>query len=99
MLGLSLKFNPCLVISRKFRYCAPKTRAFTTHALLSQNYNESENSHLLQNPNTRNACDTPELKDPPSSNRWGYFRNLPHISDKRVPKPWFLSVSKPADLG
>ena len=20
---------------------------------------------------------------------WGYFRNLPHISDKRVSKPWF----------
>ena len=24
-----------------------------------------------------------------ASNRWGYFRNLPHISDKRVSKPWF----------
>ena len=24
-------------------------------------------------------------------NQLGYFRNLPHISDKRVPKPWFLT--------
>ena len=43
-LGLSLKFNPCLVISRKFRYRAPKTSAFTTRALLSRNYNARENS-------------------------------------------------------
>src|SRR3990170_6492906 len=70
-------------------HCAPKTPSISTRALLSQNYNARENSHLLRNPDTRNAHDTPEPKEPPSSNRWGYFRNLPHISDKRVPKPWF----------
>src|SRR3990170_8769111 len=69
--------------------CAPKTPSISTRALLSQNYNAREKSHLLRNPDTRNAHDTPEPKEPPSSNRWGYFRNLPHISDKHVPKPWF----------
>ena len=54
MLGLSLKFNPRLVISRKFRYCVPKTGAFTTRALLSRNYNARENSLQLPNPDTRN---------------------------------------------
>ena len=36
----------------------------------------------------RNARGTPEPKEPPQIGG-GYFRNLPHISDKRVPKPWF----------
>ena len=51
-LGLSLKFNPRLVISRKFRYRAPKTGAYTTRALLSRNYNARENSLQLPNPDT-----------------------------------------------
>ena len=63
-LGLSLKFNPCLVISRKFRYRAPKTGAFTTRALLSRNYNACENSLQLQNPDTRNPPSNLEPKGP-----------------------------------
>ena len=63
-LGLSLKFNPCLAISRKFRYCAPKTGAFTTRALLSRNYNARENSLQLPNPDTRNPPSNPEPKGP-----------------------------------
>jgi len=64
MLGLSLKFNPRLVISRKFRYRAPKTGAFTTRALLSRNYNACENSLQLSNPDTRNPPSNPEPKGP-----------------------------------
>ena len=63
-LGLSLKFNPRLVISRKFRYRAPKTGAFTTRALLSRNYNAHENSLQLPNPDTRNPPSNPEPKGP-----------------------------------
>ena len=63
-LGLSLKFNPRLVISRKFRYRAPKTGAFTTRALLSRNYNALENSLQLPNPDTRNPPSNPEPKGP-----------------------------------
>ena len=63
-LGLSLKFNPRLVISRKFRYRAPKTGAFTTRALLSQNYKTRENSLQLPNPDTRNPPSNPEPKGP-----------------------------------
>ena len=64
MLGLSLKFNPRLVISQKFRYRAPKTGAFTTRALLSRNYNARENSLQLPNPDTRNPPSNPEPKGP-----------------------------------
>ena len=63
-LGLSLKFNPRLVISRKFRYRAPKTGAFTTRALLSRNYNARKNSLQLPNPDTRNPPSNPEPKGP-----------------------------------
>ena len=63
-LGLSLKFNPRLVISRKYRYRAPKTGAFTTRALLSQNYNTRENSLQLPNPDTRNPPSHPKPKGP-----------------------------------
>ena len=63
-LGLSPKFNPRLVISRKFRYRAPKTPSISTRALLSQNYNAHENSHLLRNPDTRNSPSNPEPKGP-----------------------------------
>ena len=59
MLGLSLKFNPRLVISRKFRYRAPKTGA-----LLSRNYNARKNSLQLPNPDTRNPPSNPNLKGP-----------------------------------
>ena len=78
--------------------CAPKTPSISTRALLSQNYNARENSHLLRYPDTRNARDTPEPKELPSTNRWGYFRNLPHISDKRVHKPWFPTPIPSAHL-
>ena len=61
-LGLSLKFNPRLVISQKFRYRAPKTGAFTTRALLSRNYNVRENSLQLPNPDMRNPPSNPEPK-------------------------------------
>ena len=61
-LGLSLKFNPRLVISQKFRYRAPKTGAFTTRALLSQNYNARENSLQLPNPDMRNPPSNPASK-------------------------------------
>ena len=64
MLGLSLKFNPRLVISRKFRYCALKTGAFSTRALLSRNYNARENSLQLPNSETRNPPSNPEPKGP-----------------------------------
>ena len=63
-LGLSPKFNPRLVISRKFRYRAPKTGAFTTRTLLSRNYNARENSLQLPNPDTRNPPSNPEPKGP-----------------------------------
>ena len=63
-LGLSLKFNLRLVISRKFRYRAPKTGAFTTRTLLSQNYNARENSLQLPNPDTRNPPSNPEPEGP-----------------------------------
>ena len=90
-LGLSLKFNPHLVISRKFRYRAPKTRAFTTRALLSRNYNVRENSLQLPNPDTRNPPSDPEPKGALVQIGGGYFCNTPYILDKRVPKSWFLS--------
>ena len=64
MLGLPLKFNPCLVISQKFRFRAPKAGAFTTRALLSENYNARENSLQLPNPDTRNPPSNPEPKGP-----------------------------------
>ena len=35
-------------------------------------------------PSARNAGSTSRCQ-----NRWGYTGNLPYISDKRVPKPWF----------
>ena len=63
-LGLSLKFNPRLVISRKFRYRAPKTGAFTTRTLLSRNCNARENSLQLPNPDTRNPPSNSEPKGP-----------------------------------
>ena len=63
-LGLSLKFNPRLVISRKFRYRAPKTGAFTTRALLSRNYNTRKNSLQLPNPDMQNPPSNPEPKGP-----------------------------------
>ena len=88
-LGLSLKFNPRLVISRKFRYRAPKTGAFTTRALLSRNYNARENSLQLPNPDTRNPPSNPEPKGPLVQIGGGYFCNTPYILDKRVPKSWF----------
>ena len=88
-LGLSLKFNPRLVISRKFRYRAPKTGAFTTRALLSQNYNARKNSLQLPNPDTRNPPSNPEPKGPLVQIGGGYFCNTPYILDKRVPKSWF----------
>ena len=61
-LGLSLKFNLRLVISRKFRYRAPKTGAFTTRTLLSRNYNACKNSLQLPNPDTRNPPSNPKPK-------------------------------------
>ena len=61
---MSLKFNSRLVISRKFRYCAPKTGAFTTRALLSQNYNARKNSLHLPNRDTQNPPSNPEPKRP-----------------------------------
>ena len=88
-LGLSLKFNPRLVISREFRYRAPKTGAFTTRALLSRNYNARENSLQLPNPDTRNPPSNPEPKGPLVQIGGGYFCNTPYILDKRVPKSWF----------
>ena len=88
-LGLSLKFNPRLVITRKFRYRAPKTGAFTTRALLSRNYNARENSLQLPNPDTRNPPSNPEPKGPLVQIGGGYFCNTPYILDKRVPKSWF----------
>ena len=61
---LVLKFIPRLVISRKFRYRAPKTGAFTTRALLSRNYNAHENSLQLPNPDMRSPPSNPEPKGP-----------------------------------
>ena len=61
---MSLNFNPRLVISRKFRYHAPKTSAFTTCALLSRNYNTRENSLPRPNPDIRNPPSNPEPKGP-----------------------------------
>ena len=92
-LGLSGNFNPRLVTPEYLRYifislCSENSLHLNPR-LAIPNYNARENSHLLRNPDTRNARDTPEPKEPPSSNLWGYFHNLPHISDKRVPKPWF----------
>ncbi len=94
-LGLSLKFNPCLVISQKFRYRAPKTGAFTTRALLSRNYNARENSLQLPNPNTRNPPSNPEPKGPLVQIGGGYFCNTPYILDKRVPKSCFTPPIAP----
>ena len=95
MLGLSLKFNPRLVISRKFRYRAPKTGAFTTRALLSRNYNARENSLQLPNPDTRNPPSNPEPKGPLVQIGGGYFCNTPYILDKRVPKSCFTPSHRP----
>ncbi len=92
---LSLKFNPRLVISRKFRYRAPKTGAFTTRALLSRNYNARENSLQLPNPDTRNPPYNPELKRPLVQIGGGYFCNTPYILDKRVPKSCFTPSHRP----
>ena len=94
-LGLSLKFNPRLVISQKFRYHAPKTGAFTTRALLSRNYNARKNSLQLPNPDTRNPPSNPEPKGPLVQIGGGYFCNTPYILDKRVPKSWFPLPSPP----
>ena len=88
-LGLSLKFNPRLVMSRKFRYRAPKTGAFTTCALLSRNYNARENSLQLPNLDTRNPPSNPEPKGPLVQIGAGYFCNTPYILHNDVPKSWF----------
>ena len=77
------------VISRKFRYRAPKTGAFTTRALLSQNYNARENSLQLPNPDTRNPPSNPEPKWPLVQIGGGYFCNTPYILDKRIRKSCF----------
>ena len=37
----------------------------------------AQKSHLLRNPDTRNARDTPEPKEPPSSNGGGTFVTYP----------------------
>ena len=95
MLGLSLKFNPHLVISRKFRYRAPKTGAFTTRALLTRNLNARENSLQLPNPNTRNPPSNPEPKGPLVQIGGGYFCNTPYILDKRVPESCFTPSHRP----
>ena len=92
-LGLSLKFNPCLVISRKFRYPSPKNGAFTARALLSRNYNVRENSLQLPNPDTRNPTCNPKPKAPLVQIGGGYFCNTPYILDKRVPKSCFTPFS------
>ena len=97
-LGLSLKFNPRLVISRKFRYCAPKTGAFTTRALLSRNYNARENSLQLPNPDTQNPPSNPEPKGPIVQIGGGYFCNTPYILDKRVPKSCFSPPFSPFEI-
>ena len=76
-LGLSLKFNPSLVIFRKFRYRAPKTGAFTIRALLSRNYNACENSLQLPNPDTRNPPSNLEPKGPLVQIGGGYFCKHP----------------------
>ena len=94
-LGLSLKFNPRLVISRKFRYRAPKTGAFTTRALLSRNYNARENSLQLPNPDTRNPPSNPEPKGPLVQIGGGYFCMTPYILDNRVPKSCFTPSHRP----
>ncbi len=94
-LGLSLKFNTRLVISRKSRYRAPKTGAFTTRALLSRNYNTRENSLQLPNPDTRNPPSNPEPEGPLVQIGGGYFCNTPYILDKRIPKSCFTPSHRP----
>ena len=94
-LGLSLKFNPRLVISRKFRYRAPKTGAFTTRALLSRNYNTRKTSLQLPNPDMQNPPSNPEPKGPLVQIGGGYFGNTPYILDKRVPKSCFTPSHSP----
>ena len=95
MFGLSLKFNPHLVISQKSRYPAPKTGAFTTRAFLSRNYNARENSLQLPNPDTRNPPSNPEPKGPLVQIGGGYFCNTPYILEKRVPKSCFTPPIAP----
>ena len=94
-LGLSLKFNPRLVMSRKFRYRAPKTGTFTTRALLSRNYNARENSLQLPNPDTRNPPSNPEPKGTLVQIGGGYFCNTPYILDKRIPMSCFTPSHRP----
>ena len=88
-LGLSLKFNPRLVISRKFRYRAHKTGTFTTRALLCPNYNARENSLQMPNPDRRNPHSNPEPKGPLVQIGGGTFVTYPTFwtSASMVPPP------------
>ena len=74
-LGLFGNFNPRLVSPKYLRYI------FVSLC--------SDNSLQLPNPDTRNPPSNPEPKGPLVQIGGGYFCNLPHISDKRVSKPWF----------
>ena len=56
-------------------------------------------SKITTRAKTPTSCEIPTREMPvvplnqrTASNRWGHFRNLPHISDKRVPKPWFPTL-------
>ena len=75
-----LKIYPCLVVLRQLPPSQP-TPCY---------------SKITTRTKTPTSCEIPTREMPvvplnrkKRLNRWGYFRNLPHISDKRVPKPWF----------
>src|SRR4051812_22497906 len=92
MLGLSGNFNPCLVSPKYLRYvfvslCSDNSLHLNPRLAISK----LQHARKLPPPvKSRHAkCPWYPGTERTALNRWGYFRNLPHISDKRVSKPWF----------
>ena len=93
-LGLSGNFNPRLVSPKYLRYifvslCSDNSLHLNPRLAIPK----LQRARKLPPPvKSRHAkCPWYPRTERTASNRWRYFRNLPHISDKRVPKPWFPS--------
>ena len=91
-LGLSGNFNPRLVSPKYLRYifvslCSDNSLHLNPRLAIPK----LQRARKLPPPvKSRHAkCPWYPWTERTASNRWGYFHNLPHISDKRVPKPCF----------
>ena len=91
-LGLSRNFNLRLVSPKYLRYifvslCSDNSLHLNPRLAIPK----LQRARKLPPPvKSRHAkCPWYPWTERTSSNRWGYFRNLPHIPYKRVSKPWF----------